>query len=664
MEINRSPRGYWLFVLLAAALISSLIPAPATGQSDSQVRIVRLSFVEGTVRMYRPDADQWAKAFVNTPIQQGFKIATDANSFAEVEFENGSTVRLGQSSELDFPSLALSPAGGKINHLSLAQGYGTFTFTPEKGDVYKVLAAGSTFDASSKSMFRLDLDQESQRLEVFNGAVAVESPYGNETVARNQVLELAVGGANSLQISNGITEDAWDRWVEKRQQTATVAVNKAGPAGGGLYGGSSVYGWSDLSYFGTWNNLPGMGSCWSPMMGAGWTPYSIGRWSWYPGMGYTWISAMPWGWLPFHYGSWISPAGTGWCWLPGNFSAWSPALVTWYQGPGWVSWAPRNYGGGSNTPVNCPAGRNCSVAVSSNTFQGGRAISPHDVIRVKPFQGRAVASPTVPLTRRLRLPGPAVDGSGLVSTTGRAGASSRLRARRMDAAPTRVFSQSAIRGSWNVQPHAPAVFDGQTRRFVNRSGAAINNDVLLRGRTGSHPGNNRGQLTSIPISNLGTHSGATRHSSSLIPSARPAGSVAGTRVIQQPRMPDFRQERRMLKQQQRMERQQARRQMEQMNRRSGMSQQGVSRTPSSRRASGETGRSQSQGMGRSSGQTSGGMRSSGMGGGARNTGMGGGGMGGGMRSSGMGGGMGGGARGGGSGGGRSSGGGGQHGPHR
>lgn len=652
MKINRSPRGFWLFLLLAAALITSLIPAPAAGQSDSQVRIVRLSFVEGTVRMYRPDADQWAKAFVNTPIQQGFKIATDANSFAEVEFENGSTARLGQSSELDFPRLALSPEGGKINDLTLAKGYATFAFTPEKGDVYRVAAAGSTFDASSKSMFRLDLDQESQRLEVFNGAVAVQSPYGNETVARNQVLELAAGSTNSLQITNGITEDAWDRWVDKRQQTATVAVNKPGPAEGGLYAGSNLYGWSDLSYYGAWNYLPGIGSCWSPMMGASWAPYSLGRWSWYPGMGYTWISAMPWGWLPFHYGSWIYPSSVGWCWMPGSFSAWSPALVTWYQGPGWVSWSPRTYTGSFNTPMNCPAGRNCSVAISSNTFQGGRAISPRDVIRVKPFHGRAVDSPTVPLTRNLRLPGPAVDGSGLVSTTGRAGAS-RLRVRRVDAAPTRVFSQSAIRGSWNVQPHAPAVFDGQTRRFVNRSGPAVNNDVLLRMRTGSHPGDNRGHLTSIPISNLGTHAGATRHSSSLIPSARPAGNAAGTRVLQQHQMPDFRQERRMMKMQQRMERQQARREM-QMERQSRMKQQRMQRQ-SSGRSSGGFGRNES--MGRSSGRSGGGMSNSGMGGGMRSTGMGGG-----MRSSSPGG-MGGGMRGGG---GRSSGGGGggQHGPHR
>jgi Family of unknown function (DUF6600)/FecR protein len=623
MKIIRSPRVYWLFVLLAAALISSLIPAPATAQSDSQVRIVRLSFVEGTVRMYRPDADQWAKAFVNTPIQQGFKIATDANSFAEIEFENGSTVRLGQSSELDFPSLALSPEGAKINHLTLAQGYATFAFSPGKGDVYNVAAAGSNFDASSKSMFRLDLDQGSERLEVFKGAVAVRSPYGNESVASNQVFELAAGGANPSQITNGITEDAWDRWVDKRQQTTAVAFNKTGPAQGGLSADGSLYGWSDLSYFGAWNDLPGVGSCWSPMMGADWAPYSIGRWSWYPGMGYTWISAMPWGWLPFHYGSWIYPASTGWCWLPGSFSAWSPALVTWYQGPGWVSWSPRNYVGGFNTPVNCPAGQNCSVAVSSNTFQGGRVISPNDVLRVKPFSGRAVNSPTLPLTRSLRLPGPAVDGPGLVATTGGAGISPRFRARRSDAAPTRVFSQSAIQGSWNVQPHAPAVFDLQTRRYVNRSGPALNNDVLLRSRTGLQPGNNRGPLTSIPIAELGTQAGTSLHSSSLIPSARLAGSATANGVIQQPRMPDFRQERKMMKMQQKMERQQVRREMR-MEKQSRMRQQRMERSATPQRSSGGFGNSQSQSVDRTSGQMGGGSPNNGMGGGMSNSGLGGG----------------------------------------
>jgi Family of unknown function (DUF6600)/FecR protein len=646
MKINRSPRGYWLLVLLPAALIAlTLNSAPVTAQSNSQVRIVRLSFVEGTVTMYRPDADQWARAFVNTPIQQGFKLATDANSFAEVEFENGSTVRMGQSSELDFTSLALSPEGGKINRLTLAQGYATFAVTPERGDVYEVLAAGSTYDATSKAMFRIDMDEGGQQMKVFRGEVSVQSPNGNGTVAANHVLEITPSGANTFQVTEGVTEDGWDQWVDKRQETATVATNKARPGDSGFYAGSSLYGWNDLSYFGMWNYLPGYGNCWSPTMGSGWSPYSIGRWSYYPGFGYTWISGLPWGWLPFHYGNWIYPAGMGWCWLPGSFSTWSPALVTWYQGPGWVSWTPRTYGGSFGAPVNCRIGQNCSVAVSSNTFQGGQPISPGDVIRIHPFNGRRVDSPTVPLTRSLRLPGPPIERS-TTTAAAETGAGSGLRVRRNVAAPGRVFSQSTISGAWDVQPHAPAVFDQQTRRFVNGSGPVLNNDMLLRSRRGSIPGNNAGQLTSIPISDLGTHAGAMRHSNSLLPTAQPAGNAAGTRVFQQPRMPDFRQQERMLRREQKMEKAQARRQMQEMNRLSRRSEQNMNRPSSSNRSSGGFGSSQNQSMGRSSSQSGGGMRSGGMGGGNS------GGMGGGMRSGG--GGM---PSGGG-------GGGGQHGPHR
>ena len=627
MTNDRSPRGYWLFLLLCATLIPvTLRTAPATAQSSSQVRIVRLSFVEGTVTMYRPDADQWASAFVNTPIQQGFKLATEANSFAEVEFENGSTARLGQSSELDFTSLALSPDGGKINHLTLAQGYSTFAVTPERGDVYEVLAGGSTYDATSKAMFRIDSDESGQQMKVFKGDVAVQSPQGSSTVVANHVLEIAPGGANAFQVTEGVTEDAWDQWVDKRQGTATVAINKAGPEGDTLSAGSSLYGWNDLSYYGAWNYLPGVGNCWSPAMGAGWSPYSIGRWSWYPGFGYTWISGLPWGWLPFHYGSWVYPAGTGWCWLPGNFSAWSPALVTWYEGPGWVSWAPRAYTGGSSMPLNCPRGQICSVAVSSNTFQGGRPILPGDVVRLHPSNGHQVDSPTLPLTRGIRLPGPPIDHSTTISTT-QSGAAG-LRVRRTGAAPVRVFSQSTIQGAWDVHPHAPAAFDQQTRRFVNGSRPAINNDMLIRGRPSSIPANNARDLTSIPISNLGAHAGAMPQSNFLLPSAQPVENAAGVRAFQERQMPDFRQER-LLRREQRMENARARRQIKEMNRISNRSQQGANRSSAAGRPSGGFGRSQGQSMGRSSGQTGGGMRSGGIGGGMRSAGS----MGGGNSSS-------------------------------
>jgi len=380
--------------------------------------------------------------------------------------------------------------------------------------------------------------------------------------------------------------------------------------------------------------------------------------------------------------------GSGWCWMPGNFSTWSPGMVTWYEGQGWIGWAPRIYGGGSNPQGGCVRGQNCSTTVSLNTFQSGRPISPNDVVRVNPFRGRTVSSPTVPLTRNLRLPGPAVSGSPLISTTEAAGGSG-AHIHRNVAAPTRVFAGSTIRGAWDVPPHAPAAFDQQTRRLVNRSGPALqplqgntlnperqlhgavttstssavavdhstvvvrtpsgrstdsfrggpatNNDALLPARTGlgrlaSQPGNNSASLTSIPISNLGARGGAMHHSTSLVPSARPSVSAGGVPIFQGPRMPDFRQNRFSMRNRS-MENALSRRQME-MNRRANR-QQSVQRAPASRPSSGGFGGGQR--MGQSHESMGGGMR------GGSSGGMGGG-MGGGMRGGAGGGMQGGGAR--------------------
>lgn len=690
MKDDQSPVARWLSIISAIGFIAFIpLPVLARAQARSQTRIVRLSFVDGNVTLSRPDAVGWAKVGVNTPIQQGFKLATGANSFAEVEFENGSTARLGQYSQLDFADLSFSAEGEKINHLILASGYATFTVMPHLAGAYQVRADGSTYNASGNTMFRIDLGSSSQRLEVFKGDVQVQGPYGSGTVAHNQVLDLSPGRTDEFQITTGITEDAWDHWVNKRQKTEMVASRSSGSEYySGPYAGSPFYGWSDLSYFGTWNFLPGYGSCWSPMMGAGWVPYSIGRWSWYQGFGYTWISGLSWGWLPFHYGSWIYPADVGWCWLPGSFSMWSPALVTWTQGPSWVSWSPmpasRTYRKppGFRHPLRCPSGQNCSVAVSNNIFQRGRVISPVDAIRVNPFRGRSVGSPSLHVTRSLRLPGPAVDGPPPTYVTG---ATRRPGVRRHDVravAPARIFSESTFHGAWNVQPHAPAVFNPRTHRFVNGTGPALqfvrenhshlpgtNHDVLLGGpgvrrRTGQHSGRVHGRLTPVPISSLGMQGDALRESRSLMPTVRRSGTASGMHTFHEPRMPDFHRSgffgwfhsRGNARTNREME----------LNSRYGIAPQRAGRFPSARRSTGRFGRN--MGQSRSSmqrGSFGRSMRSRNMGGGIRRGGFGGGmhsgSVGGGMRGHGMGGGMpgGGGMRGGV----RSGGGGGAHGRH-
>src|SRR5208282_5792143 len=177
------PRIRFSLEILAAGFIALLAVNPVWAQSNSHARIVRLSFVEGDVTVQRPDVQAWAEAPVNTPLQEGFKLSTGEGSFAEIQFENGGTIRLGQFAMLDFTTLELAPDGGKINRVDLQQGYATFY--PLPSHLEESLQVGTpygTLAAQGGTEFRVDMDQGLERVEVFRGTVQVQSNLGSTTL--------------------------------------------------------------------------------------------------------------------------------------------------------------------------------------------------------------------------------------------------------------------------------------------------------------------------------------------------------------------------------------------------------------------------------------------------------------------------------------------------
>lgn len=386
-------------------------PSDEPQAAKSHARVVRLSYLSGTVTLRRPGSAEEEKALLNTPIQEGFEVSTAGNSYAEVEFENGSTARLGEQSKLLFKQLALDANGNKLNGLTIEQGYGTFHFAPEKQstklhersgaarleandqDVYQVKVADATLSAAGRCEFRTDLAEDRYRVEVFKGTVDIAAENQSAKLGEGKVLERQTG--NETLASNtqkGITTDDWDRWNEARDRQEELAgkdepVHPTGPR----------YGWSDLNTYGEWVTLPGDRFGWSPYAPAGWSPYSYGAWQWYPGMGWTWISGDPWGWTTDHCGIWDFDPFFGWFWMNPTFGCamWYPSLVTWFGGPGWIGWIPwqpvnpRHVPPGRPRPGMGPLSAHAAreiVKVPASVLQKGQMITAQDVSRI-PSEG-------------------------------------------------------------------------------------------------------------------------------------------------------------------------------------------------------------------------------------------------------------------------------------
>jgi uncharacterized protein YaiE (UPF0345 family) len=415
--------------VVCAAMVALAAPAIGVAQDAaeySHVRIVRLSFAEGTVTVRRGGSTDWSTATANTPLEEGMKLSTGDDGFAEVEFENGSTARIGQLSTLVFTQLALMPSGGKVNHMTLERGYATFHVRPEGDDVYEVKAGGTVFTPDGKSEFRIDVDNSNLRAEVFRGAVGTLDASWSGSLAKNDVLELSPGTDQPFSLTYGITQDDWDKWVAERDSVQAQAGSGPAPAPG-----AGLYGWNDLYQYGDWNFVPGYGYGWFPDVAYGWAPYTMGRWAWYPSFGYTWIGAEPWGWLPYHCGGWLSDPTMGWFWMPGmgGCDNWSPALVTWYQGPGWTGWSPQpprlrpvvgappRGGPRSGPPGGCKG--TCIALVKNNIIQLGRPIQLEGYrgVNLAEERGEAVTKPGIEPTRLAKLPGAPATAAAITTAT-------------------------------------------------------------------------------------------------------------------------------------------------------------------------------------------------------------------------------------------------------
>ena len=360
--------------------------------ADSQVRIVRLSLVDGPVQVDRGQGPE--KAIMNMPITQGMTVETGDQGRAEVEFENGTTLRLAPRSTAEFPELSLRDSGTRVTAVQVNSGTAYFNVR-HKDDDFRLLFSGREVSLNHNVHFRLDLASGNPELAVFNGELELKGDH-DVKVKKNETLALDLSDAGRYDLAKNIIPESYDSWDSDRVNYANQYAS--------TYNTRSPYsyGFGDLNYYGTWYSWPGYGTLWQPFgVGFGWNPFYNGAWSWYPGFGYTWVSTYPWGWAPYRYGSWVFVPNFGWAWRPG---AWN----TWYTVPP-VYNAPVNFHPPQPpvTTTNVPPGHHWPTVIVNRPVPGSGfvagstpAAAASGATTITPATGTGVAAPGSPMPVR------------------------------------------------------------------------------------------------------------------------------------------------------------------------------------------------------------------------------------------------------------------------
>jgi hypothetical protein len=403
-------------------LLSSLLAVAALAEPTSNATPPRLSLIEGEVSFWRPGAEDWSAAQLNTPLAEGDVLYAGGGSKFELQIGGRAFVRAGGESELTL--LNRDP-----DFLQFRVGDGQVSFD------LRVLPAGVSIEVDTPhaavtvdraGYYRFNVDQDTTRVIARRGGRATVVPAGGPAVDLGTSKQALVEGHTAaLATLSAPAPDQWDAWNYARSERVTEAQSER-------YLPPDVYGAVELDHAGRWRIVAGYGRIWVPAdRDPDWAPYTTGHWIWDPYYGWTWIDDAPWGWAPFHYGRWVFVDGF-WGWAPGpavRRAVYSPALVAFFSshgdvsiglGVGAVSWVALSWGepllpwwgqagfvgvpywggwGGPRVVNNVVVDRRTVVNVTNITFRNARAPNAVTVVPHEHFgRGRV---------RDAALPGPA-----------------------------------------------------------------------------------------------------------------------------------------------------------------------------------------------------------------------------------------------------------------
>ncbi len=303
----------------------------ANGYAGEYARIARLSFVEGHVSFMHPNEVDWASVSVNLPLQAGDRIYTGSDGRAEIEFDEGSVLRLAEKTDVELVALG-------EDRIRLRVLVGLCTLSARTGIPFEVNTPAALFNTQRDGIYRFDVTENGASDGIVRkGRMEVSGRDFSERLDKGELMHVEPGDQGTHLLSRYDGRDDWDEWTDRRTADLIAYESRR------YLPDTVYYGVSDLDRYGRWVEVGTYGWGWTPYVGAGWSPYWDGRWCYRPFWGWTWVSYEPWGWLPYHYGRWHFSVNFGWAWLPGpslGFHFWSPGLVRFYHGPSWVSWVP------------------------------------------------------------------------------------------------------------------------------------------------------------------------------------------------------------------------------------------------------------------------------------------------------------------------------------
>jgi hypothetical protein len=319
----KSKRIFPLFILLVAVLALTL---PVIAATESIVG--HISFVENEATVIRADQAE-NRLVVNLPIVPGDTVVTSDNGRCELQFDNGTVIRLDKNSRLRITTVQAPTltSSWKVTTLHLLQGQ-LYTLPQTYGmEMFQIITPNAAVKLKSRTIATIRFDADLSTT-LFSDAGRFEVLYGADSKTLKKVKvksgqAYVINAANTLAISSekrNLEFVAWNEYVDRHFKELHYGISKVPPKL--KFDNSALVYWAEK-----WSSLVGEW-IYDELFGYVWKPADE-RFAYlarpFFNADYVRINGQlflvpqeAWGWVPAHMGTWVW-LNRGWTWIPGDW---------------------------------------------------------------------------------------------------------------------------------------------------------------------------------------------------------------------------------------------------------------------------------------------------------------------------------------------------------
>jgi hypothetical protein len=312
-------------LFLSVALLALILPAVA---AESESKYGHVSFVEDQATIIRLDRAE-DKAVVNLPLVPGDTVITGNNGRCELQFDNGTVIRLDKNTSLRITTLQAPTltSSSKVTTLHLLQGQVYTLPQTYSREMFQIITPNAAVKLESRTAaticFNADLSTT-----LFSDAGKFAVLYGADGKSLNK-LKVKSGQAYVINADNTMAPNnekrnlefvAWNEYVDRHFKELHAGISKVPPKL--KFGNSALQYWAEKwsSRFGEWVYDELFGYVWKPaaeQFANSARPFFYAEHVRINGQLFL-VPQESWGWVPAHMGTWVWQS-RGWTWVPGDW---------------------------------------------------------------------------------------------------------------------------------------------------------------------------------------------------------------------------------------------------------------------------------------------------------------------------------------------------------